>query len=104
MAAGFSLNFNVSQGIPLEGLLQARDPIPQWLEIFIVDRQFPNVLIKVDRMPHALFRLFHAARDARIAGKVEGDHGNLGMYRLRPEQNGLRLLDAFDSAEPNRRD
>jgi hypothetical protein len=30
--------------------------------------------------------------DARIAGKVESDHGDLGMYRLRPEQNGFRYL------------
>ena len=41
------------------------------------------------------FRLFHAARNARITGKVESDHGNLGMYGLRPEQNGFRLLNAF---------
>jgi hypothetical protein len=42
-------------------------------------------------MPQANFRLFHAARDARVAGKAESDHGNFGMYRLRPQQNGFRL-------------
>jgi hypothetical protein len=35
--------------------------------------------IMVDCVSEALFRLFHAARDARITGKVESDHGNLGM-------------------------
>jgi hypothetical protein len=29
--------------------------------------------------------------DARVAGKVENDRGDLGMYRLRPEQNGFPL-------------
>ena len=79
---------------PVGGLLRTSDPIPQGLQIFIVDRQFPHVLIKIDRMSKALFRLFHAARDARVAGQVECDHGNLGVYRMRPEQNGLHLLDA----------
>ena len=37
-----------------------------------------------------------SARDARVAGKVEGDHGNLGMYRLRSQQNGFRLLNTLD--------
>ena len=56
-----------------EPLLQTADPVPQGLQIFIVERQFPNVLIKMDRMPQVLFRLFHAARDARITGEIEGD-------------------------------
>ena len=47
-------------------------------------------------MPQANFRLFHAARDACIAGKVESDHGILGMYRLRPQQNGFGLLYTLD--------
>lgn len=51
-------------------------------------------------MPQASFRLFHAAHDARIAGKIEGDHGNLWMYCLRPQQNGFRLLNTL--APPNR--
>ena len=34
----------------------------------------PNVLIKIDCMPQASFCL-HPARDARVTGKVEGDHG-----------------------------
>ena len=36
-------------------------------------------------MAQVLFRLFHVARAARITGKVESDHGNLGMHCLRPE-------------------
>ena len=70
--------------IAFGGLLQASDPIPQGLQIFIVERQSANVFIKFDGVSKALFRLFHAARDARVAGEVERDHGNLGMYRLRP--------------------
>jgi hypothetical protein len=80
-------------------LLQASDPIPQRPEIFIVNRQSTNVFIKRDGMPQANFRLFHAARDARVAGKAESDHGNFGMYRLRPEQNGFRLRNAFDASD-----
>jgi hypothetical protein len=95
-SAGFFLDFNASDGILLSGLLQASDPIPQGLQIVIVYRQSPNVLIKLDRMLEALFRLFHAARDARVAGKAESDHGNFGMYRLRPQQNGFRLLYTLD--------
>jgi hypothetical protein len=72
-------------------LFQTADPVPKGLQIFIVKRQFSNVLIKRDGMPQANFRLFHAARDARVAGKAESDHGNFGMYRLRPQQNGFRL-------------
>ena len=60
-------------------LLQSADPIPQRPEIFIVECQSPNVLIKLDGMPQANFRLFRAARDARVAGKVECDHRNFGM-------------------------
>jgi hypothetical protein len=30
-------------------------------------------------MPQASFRLFHAARDARVAGKVELNHGIVVM-------------------------
>ena len=47
--------------------------------------------------PKALFRLVHAC-DARITGKVESDHGNLGMYRLRPQHNGFRILNAFGAS------
>ena len=47
-------------------------------------------------MPQALFRLFHATRDACVAGKAECDHGNFGMYRLRPQQNGFRFLYTLD--------
>jgi hypothetical protein len=83
-----------------ELLVQICDPIPQGLQIFIVKRQFSNVLIKRDGMPQANFRLFHAARDARVAGKAESDHGNFG---LRPEQNGFRLLNAFDASKRSRR-
>ena len=50
-------------------------------------------------MPQLSFRLFHAARDARITGKVERDHGNVGMYPLRPEQNGFRLPNAFGASK-----
>jgi hypothetical protein len=38
-------------------------------------------------MPQANFRLLHAAGDASVAGKVKSDHGNLGMYRSRPEKS-----------------
>ena len=73
-------------------LLQSADPIPQRPEIFIVNRQSPNVLIKLNGMPQASFCLLHAARDAPVAGEAESDHGNFGMYRLRPQQNGFRLI------------
>ena len=77
------------------GLLQASDPIPQRSQIFIVERQYPNALIKLDRIPKALFRLLNATGDTCVAGQVECDHCNPGMYRLRPQQNGLRLLNAL---------
>jgi len=44
-------------------------------------------------------RGFFAAHDARITGKVESDHGNLGMYRLCPEENGLCLFNAFGASK-----
>jgi hypothetical protein len=72
-------------------LLQSADPIPQRPEIFIVNRQSPNVLIKPNGTPQPTFRPFHAACDARITGKVESDHRNLGMNGLRRHQNGFRL-------------
>jgi hypothetical protein len=87
--------FQSERGDAVKGLLQASDPIPQRAEIFIVKRQSTNVFIKLDGMPQANFRLFHAARDARVAGKVESDQGDFGMYRLRPQQNGFGLLDAL---------
>jgi hypothetical protein len=59
---------------------------------FALDRQFPNVLIKIDGTPQVLFCLLHAAADACVAGQVECDHGNLGMNRLRPEQNSFQLF------------
>ena len=57
------------------------------LQILIIERQCTNVFIKIDRIPEAFFRLFHAARNARITGKVESNHGNLGMDGLRPQQS-----------------
>jgi hypothetical protein len=41
-------------------------------------------------MPQSNFRLLKSARDACVARKVECDHGSLGMYRLRSQQNGFR--------------
>jgi hypothetical protein len=38
-------------------------------------------------------------RDARITGEIEGDHGNLGMNGLRPEQNGFCLLNVFGASK-----
>jgi hypothetical protein len=74
-------------------LLQTSNPIPQWFQIAIVDSQFPNVFIKLNGMAQVLFRLFHASLDAGVAGQCERNHGNVGMYRLRPKQNdfGLRV-------------
>ena len=71
-------------------------PIPQWLEILIAKRQQPAVLIKLDGLPQADFRLLNAARDACAAGEVECDHGALGVNRLRPQQNGFRFLYALN--------
>jgi len=51
-------------------------------------------------MSQANFRLFHAARDASVAGEAEGDQSILGMYRLPSQQNGFRLLYTLDP--PNR--
>jgi hypothetical protein len=58
--------------------MQVSNPIPQRAQILIVERQFANVIIKLDRMPQVSFRIFHPARDACVAGKVECDNGNLG--------------------------
>ena len=59
-------------------LLEASDPVPQGLKIFIVERKSANGFIKIHRMPEALFRLFRAARDARITGEIEGNQVTLG--------------------------
>jgi len=90
MAAGFRLNFNASEGMPLEDKALPTTPS---------QRSNPTTGGDLHRQA-ANFRLFHAARDARVVGKVESDHGNLGMYRLRPQQNGFRLLYTLDP--PNR--
>ena len=50
------------------------------LQILIIERQCKNVFIKIDRIPEAFFRLFHAARNARITGKVENDHGRAAAH------------------------
>jgi len=46
-------------------------------------------------MPQTSFRFLDAGRDACLAGEAEGDQSILGMYRLRPQQNGFRLLSTF---------
>ena len=76
-----------------------RDPIPQGLQIVIVDRQFPNLLIKLNGMPQANFRLLNAASDARVARRIECDHGNLGMYGLRPQQMASVLLETLNAPD-----
>jgi hypothetical protein len=53
------------------------------LQIFIIARQCRNLFIKIDRRPEASFGLINAARNARITGKVENDHGNFGINGLR---------------------
>jgi hypothetical protein len=70
-------------------LLQSADPIPQRPEIFIVNRQSPNVLIKLNGMPQASFCLLHAARDARVAGKIESDQWQLWDVSLAPAAEWL---------------
>ena len=70
IAAGFFLDFNASEGMLLEDYskpainpIRASDP----------HRRSPICrmsLSSIDRMSQALFRLFHAARDARVAGKA----------------------------------
>jgi hypothetical protein len=50
------------------------------LQILIIERQCTNVFIKIDRIPEAFFRLFHAARNARITDKVENDHGRTAAH------------------------
>ena len=72
--------------------MQVSNPIPQGSQILIIERQLPNVLIKFDGIPQPFLCLHHAPRDARVAGKVESDYGNLGMYRLRSQQSGFRFL------------
>jgi hypothetical protein len=71
---------------------QISNPIPQWLQILIVDRQSTNVFIELDCIAKTLFRLFHATSDTRVERQVERDYRNLGMHRLRPQQNGFRLM------------
>jgi hypothetical protein len=44
--------------------------IPQGLQIVVIKGQSAKVFIEIDRASEALFRLFHAARDARITGKL----------------------------------
>ena len=80
-------------------LFQPADPVPKGLQIFIFKRQFPSLFVKFDGVSQALFCLLHAAGDASIAREVESDHCNLGMYCLRPEQNGFRLLNAFRASK-----
>jgi hypothetical protein len=81
-------------------LFQTADPVPQGLQIFIFERQSTNVFVKLDGASQLFFRLLHATANTCVAGEVERDHGNFGMYRLRSEQNGFRLLYTLDP--PNR--
>jgi hypothetical protein len=52
-----------------------------------------EISIKIDRIPEAFFGLFHAARNARITGKVENDHGNFEINGLRRS----RMASAFST-------
>ena len=38
-------------------------------------------------------------RDTRVAGKLEGDYGNLGMYGLRPQQMASVLLETLNAPD-----
>jgi hypothetical protein len=87
--AGSSIDFNASEGI---GLFRASDPIPQGLQIFILERQSSNALIKFDRMPESFLRLFEPARDSRVARKIELKHGIVVMQFAAP-----RVLEPTES-------
>jgi hypothetical protein len=40
------------------------------------------------------------ADDACVTGQGERNHANVGMYRLRPKQNGFRFFNAFGASKP----
>jgi hypothetical protein len=80
------------------GLLQASDPIPQGLQILIIERELPNVFVEFDGFPEPVPCLRYPAAHAGVAGKVESDSGILGMNRLRPQQNGFRYLKAIGAS------
>ena len=63
--------------------MQVSNPIPQGSEIFIVERQFPNILIKLDRIAKALLGVLHATGDACIAGQVESLMATFGTLSVR---------------------
>ena len=54
------------------------------------------VLIKFDGFLEPVPCLHYPAAHAGVAGEGESDSGNLGMYRLRPHQNGFRFLYTLD--------
>jgi len=106
-AAGFSLDFNASDGMPLEDYsklaIQSHKDFRSSSSTANSRMSLSSLMarrrrIKLNGTPQAFVRLHHAARGARITGKLESDHGNLGMHRLRAQQNGFRLLNAFGAS------
>ena len=65
----------------------------------VVERQPPNVLIKIVGMQQPNFRLLHAARDTRVACEVESDQGILWMPVTRFEKDCLRFLDILGAPD-----
>ena len=66
------------------------------VSFLIIKRELPNVLIKFDGFLEPVPCLHYPAAHAGVAGEGESDSGNLGMYRLRPHQNGFRFLYTLD--------
>ena len=78
-------------------LLQPSNPIPQRSEIFIAERQCPNILIKLDRIAKALLGVLHATGDTGVAGEIESNQGTLGVQLTRFEKNSLRRASIFSA-------
>jgi len=70
--------FQCERRYTVGGLFRTADPIPQRSQIFVVERQYPNVLIKLDRIPKALLGVLHATGDARVAGRLNAIMATLG--------------------------
>jgi hypothetical protein len=75
LSAGYSLDFNASEGMLLGDYFM---PAIQSHNSFRSSSSIASFRMQIDRVPQASFRLLHAAGDASIAGEVERDHGTSG--------------------------
>jgi hypothetical protein len=71
------------------------DPIPYGPEIFVIEGQTSNVVIKIDSLLQSCFGLLHVARDTGVAGEIELDKHIVVMQFTRSHKDLFCLLNAL---------